>query len=493
MESEGKPALNLIVQLCKALELNGIGYCHWKSNAAINRSACGENDLDLLVKRSDIQRFREILNRLDFKECLTYSDKYLPGVQNYFGYDHQSDKFIHVHAHYQLVIGHDLSKNYHLPVEIPYLDSAHQNGIFRIPSSEFELTIFVIRMMIKHSTWDTILFRNGVLSQTEKQELVYLETKADRAKVDAILKQHLPFISIELFDECLHALHPGSSLNQRLIAGYRLQNRLKVHARRPLAKDLFLRQWRLIKFVFQSRVFNIHPKFRLANGGALVAIVGGDGAGKTTVVDELFIWLSRHFDIKKIHMGKPPWSMTTIIVRGILKIGNILHFYPFEKASVEYGGRENNYEFPGYPWLIREVCTARDRLLAYKCFRRYASNGSIVVCDRYHIQQIRFMESPDASIRMTNLVKNSWLAKYLIRLETNMYQQIIYPDILIVLRLDPEIAVKRKSDEDEFSVRARSTEIWEFNWKDMPVNIIDASHYKEVVLSKIKSLVWSEL
>jgi len=65
-----------------------------------HRSASGENDLDLLVKRSDIQQFREILLRLGFKECLGNKVKQLPGVQDFFGYDPQADKFIHVHAHY---------------------------------------------------------------------------------------------------------------------------------------------------------------------------------------------------------------------------------------------------------------------------------------------------------------------------------------------------------------------------------------------------------
>ena len=111
---EGKySALALIVRLCEALETEGIHYCHWKSNVAIDRSASGDNDLDLLVKRSDIQHFREILSRLGFKECQVNNVKELPGVQSFWGYDQQADKCVHIHAHYQLIFGHDYSKNYH--------------------------------------------------------------------------------------------------------------------------------------------------------------------------------------------------------------------------------------------------------------------------------------------------------------------------------------------------------------------------------------------
>lgn len=475
------------------LEAEGVIYCHWKSNAALNRSASGDNDLDLLVKRSDIQRFRDILIRLGFKECLGDKIKQLPGVQDFLGYDPDADKFIHVHAHYQLIFGHDLSKNYHLPIEEPYLESSQFCGLFKVPAPEYELIVFVIRMIIKHSTWDTILNREGTLSVTEKQELVYLEAKADPAKVAGVLKQHLPFIDVELFDECLCALRTGYPLIKRIRAGWRLQDRLKAYARRPQMEDLFVKLWHRISLLFCWYVLKKRPRLRFANGGAVVAIIGGDGAGKTTAIDELHAWLSRHFDSRKAHMGKPTWSKTTIAVRGLLKIGNLLGFYPFERVPVEFGEDENPYEFPGFPWLIRRVCTARDRFLIYMWERRFATNGGIVICDRYHIQGIRLMENSSASMRMTNRVRDHWLVKFLTGIEAKYYQHIVLPELLIVLRLDPDIAVQRKQEEHETSVRARSKEIWEFNWKETPARVVDASQPKEVVLSEIKQLIWSEL
>src|SRR5437588_4577044 len=49
--------LELVASLCRSLEGTGIRYCHWKSNESLDRSASGENDLDLLVHRSDARRF----------------------------------------------------------------------------------------------------------------------------------------------------------------------------------------------------------------------------------------------------------------------------------------------------------------------------------------------------------------------------------------------------------------------------------------------------
>lgn len=71
-----KPALDLVIKLCNVLADEEIDYCHWKSNAALDRSANGDNDLDLLVSRIHAQRFTEILYGLGFKEALPIVNRY---------------------------------------------------------------------------------------------------------------------------------------------------------------------------------------------------------------------------------------------------------------------------------------------------------------------------------------------------------------------------------------------------------------------------------
>jgi thymidylate kinase len=489
---EERPTLDLVRWLCETLNKEGIVYCHWKSTAALDRSARGENDLDLLVSRSDVSRFTEILFRFGFKEVFNPKDLQLPGVLNYFGYDQQSGKLVHVHAHYRLILGHDLSKNYRVPIEAPYLASSVQSDLFRVPAPEFELILFAIRMALKHSTWDTVFGRQGILSTSERQELAYLHARADNAQVYSLLKQHLPCIDESLFDDCIQAIQPGCSIWTRIRTGNKLLSRLKPLASRPQILDLFLKLRNRTVGAIRRRILKREPKPHPVSGGAIIAIVGGDGAGKTTAVDELYAWLSKKIEVTKVHMGKPAWSITTIVIRGVLKIGRSLGLYPFMRVPLQQTLATDPLIFPGYPWLLRELCTARDRYLTYVKARRIASSGGLVICDRYPLPQIKLMDGPVAE-RIINAPKNDWLIKYLARVENNYYQQIMLPESLIVLRVEPEIAVQRKTDEDEVSVRARSKEIWELDFRHIPAHIVDANRSKAEVLSSLKALVWTEL
>jgi thymidylate kinase len=482
-----KIALDLVVKLCGILETQKIDYCHWKSNSYLDRSASGENDLDLLVSPAHAQRFTEILYGMGFKETLIPKDEELPGVRDYYGYDQKTGRLLHVHTHFLLILGNDLSKNYRLPIERAYLQSSIQQDLFRVPAPEFELVVLVIRQVLKHSTWDSLLMRHGQLSSTERHELEDLSTKETLAKVETVLP-HLPGLSRDLFDLCLQALQPDSSFTIRITAGEQLQKALRTCARYPHWIDISLKFSRRIWLPIMGRIFRYTPKNRFANGGLFIAIVGGDGAGKTTVIDELYKWLSKTYEVKKIHMGKPAWSWATTIIRGILKIGTVLRLYPFEGDVYE-----ESLQPHGYPWFIRTVCTARDRYLTYIHARRFSSNGNLVLCDRYSFPGFMKMDGPQCESAVTDSEKMNWFIQFLVNKEKSYYQQIKLPDLLIVLKLDPEVAVQRKVDETAISVRARSSEVWGLDWEKLSVFEVDASRSKEEALSQVKAIVWEHL
>lgn len=135
---------------------------------------------------------------------------------------------------------------------------------------------------------------------------------------------------------------------------------------------------------------------------------------------------------------------------------------------------------------------ARDRYLTYVKARRFASEGGFAICDRFPLTQVKSMDGLQPDLRR-DLRRSNRLIEFMVRAGEKYYQQIMQPDVLIVLRVDPEIAVRRKTDEDATSVRSRSREIYDLDWRQTPAHVIDASRSHKEVLSEVKALIWSEL
>jgi thymidylate kinase len=486
-------ALVSIVELVDTLDRSDVAYCHWKSNEAIDRSASGENDLDLLVAREDAVRFETILHELGFRLARPTPDRQVPGVLDYYGLDAGSDRLVHVHAHYRLVLGDDMTKNFRLPIERAYLSSGERRGLFPVPSAEFEYVVFILRMVVKHCPWDAQLARRGRLSLSERRELVDLEERLDRGEVDRILNEHVAFIDRALFEDCRAAVAGDSGSLARAVTGRRLLRALGSHGRRSPFVDLSLRVWRRSQRRIARKITKRRPRKRLDTGGLLIGVVGGDGAGKSSAVDMIVAGLSRDLVTTSVHLGKPERAPTARIVKAWLRF--FRSFDRFQTTRLPAGVDFERIGFPGYGFLLSHVLTARDRYRAYVGARRAANAGTVVVCDRFPLDGLRLMDGA----RTTEIVEVEGrpLARWLIGREAAYYDQILPPDLLIVLRLEPEIAVdRRRGEEDEDFVRRRATEVWEQEWESSradSVVVIDAERPHSDVLAEIRATVWAAL
>lgn len=484
---ERSQALSLVVRLCDELRREGIAYCHWKSNEALDRSASAENDLDLLVARPHAGRFLSILQDLGFREAVAARWKHLPGVFHLYGLDEPTGRLVHVHAQVQLVIGDDMTKNYRLPIEHAYLETSEQGPLFRVPSAEAELAVFVVRMMLKHATLDAVLSGLGRLRENELRELADLTRRADPSTLRSFVGETLPFVGLSLWLSCLRAVQGDASVRSRVMAARALQRALSAHARRSRHVDVWIRIWRRGR-VLGRRLIRAERGKELVLGGALIAVVGGDGAGKSTTVKELCSWLSESFLVTRVHLGKPPRSLLTRIGRGFWRSRK------GAETALESGGSGADVgpiDGTRRARQVWDVLNARDRYRAYARARRLATNGRIVICDRYPLPEISLMDggrgrrllaAPNPTVRM------------LARLERRYYDHIHTPDILIVLRVDPDVAVLRKQgEENEAFVRPRAEEIWRMDWSGTQANVVDANRPGVQVVSEVRALVWARL
>lgn len=482
-----RPELELVRFLCQALLLNGVSYCHWKSNDALDRSASGENDLDLLVDRAQAATFEQILSRLGFKEVRPPRRRQFPGVFHYYGVDGPTGRFVHVDAQYTLQLGDDTTKNVRLPMDRAYLASAQQRSLFAVPTPEMELAVYVVRLALKHGTWDAALFGLAGLKENEVRELDHLGEAVDVDRLREVVEAHLPYVGWVVWSDYLEALLRGAPLRERLVKGRRLVSRLAGCTRRPPALDTLVRCTRRVTWGFRHFVLGQRATKSLVSGGSLVAVVGGDGAGKTTAVTSLGDWLGGPFEVRRLHLGKPPPSVLTVVGKSLLVVARLLglvRWLPHYPTPDEH-----QYVFPGYPWLLWQVLTARDRRRLYRRARRLAARGSLVVCDRYPLKQITLMDgSRTGWVPVEGL---PLLAAWLVRHEQRCYAEMAEPDVLLVLRVEPEIAVARKQGVDpEGFVRPRSAEVYGADWNATHACVIDASRPSEEVLAQMRTAVW---
>ncbi len=102
------------------------------------------------------------------------------------------------------------------------------------------------------------------------------------------------------------------------------------------------------------------------------------------------------------------------------------------------------------------------------------------------------MDGPNIA-RAVEAERMNRLVRFLLRAETKCYAEIMPPDVLVILRLDPETAVRRKPQESELHVRSRSRELWEVDWRGTRAHVVDTSQPVETVRAELQSLVWKNL
>lgn len=491
-DPDTRPApLALVITLCSALRDAGVSYCHWKSNDALHLSASGDNDLDLLVDRRDLLKFTEILAASGFKQARPQRRRFVPGVLHFYGVDAATGRFVHVDAQAQLVLGDDTTKNVHLPIEKAYLASCTQGPIFPVPAAEFELAVLILRLALKHGTWDAAAFGLAPLKGTERRELEYLHARARQDVLRRIVETYLPQIGWDDWSRYLRSLLDGQPITTRLAAGRRVVAGAADLMRRRQSVDTAVRCRRRVEWGIRHYVLGQRNTKRLMAGGRVIAVVGGDGAGKSTMVHGLGGWLNGPLDSRVMHMGKPPRSPSNVAVKGALflarRAGLVREWLPNYPAPAEHAGR-----FPGHAWLLWQVVTAADRRRQHRRARSLAGRGYLVICDRFPLDQVTLMDG--SRTRWVPAEGLSPLARRLVAAEQRCYAGMSAPDLLLVLRVDPDTAVARKQGVDPADfVRPRSAEVFAADWSTTDAVVLDASRPADDVLAEARTVVWASL
>jgi thymidylate kinase len=474
------PGGRLGTRLARALNDSGLAYCHWKGRGKQDRWMTGRGDLDLLIDRAGAGRFAALLESMDFKHALAAPERLVAGVQSFLGFDREQGRLIHVHAHFSLVIGRPWVRYYRLPFADAVIRESVPGVPFRAPTPEFDLLLLLLRSSLLHDPRDGLRRAEPPWLRGARIEWSRLR-QVGRGALVRLAARHLPEVTRDTLDRCAEALEPSCPVWRRLAARRALERELAAHAGRPAVESRVRRAVAGAVRVARAPAAG-HGK-RLASGGAVVALVGADGAGKSTCARALRGWLGTEILTRRAHLGRPPRSVLTLGVGALLKAVRYLD---------ALRGRSGLNGVQAHLELLRYLCTARDRYRLYRRVRALATAGGVAVCERYPLPGNRVLVGPSRD-QGRALSANSRSARLLRRWEARYYARITPPDLVFVLRVDPETAVRRKLDEPADYVRARAWALWETDWSESGAIVIDANRPIRDILAELRSRVWEAL
>jgi thymidylate kinase len=481
--------LSLVGQLGAELERTRVRYCQWKSHSKWHRWATGAGDIDLLVDTADADKLSRVLKRLGFLPVVVPPHQRLLGARSYFGLDAGTGRLVHVHAHRRLLVGRPWSATYALGLEDLFLSSATPSVVFRTPAPEFELIGLVIRMVERYRLTEALRRQDpDDWSAAALQERSHLETRIDRVKLARALEQ-VPFLDARFFERCRQSLEPAYPRSKRVLLRWQLLHRLRAEAARPTISVAWTTLLRWAHSLAGRRPGDARKRF--VGGGMVIALAGGDGAGKSTCARELLAWLSPAFECASFHLGKPRRSFRTLIVAAALW-GQML-FEKLVRGSRSQWPLQTDIlsgRTPGYLELLRHLCTARDRYRLALEAKRLAAGGALVVCERY--PDITTLAGP-AIQQLHYPMPRARVARWLVTAEVRYYERIPPPDLVAVLLVEPEVAVQRKRDEPAPYVRRRAQLVKDRDWTGTEARLIDANRRLPEVIRDLKCVIWSAL
>jgi thymidylate kinase len=277
---------------------------------------------------------------------------------------------------------------------------------------------------------------------------------------------------------------------RRALRPYR--RRTAAHARLAYARGMWQRRTR--------PGFNVNDlRMTPVAGGAVVALLGSDGAGKSTMAVAIDDWLGWKLQTRRYYLGSKAPSRRSRSIYVLFRMLRRTH----RSSTVRFSGRERMTEPIG---VARDTVRAlhclsieRDRAHRYRRAMRDARSGRIVIFDRFPIaslgdrQQHSLFDGPQISSLFPAPMGR--LRRSLDAIERRLYRQFRLPEHLVMLHVDSEVAVARKPDHvrevlvdkcDAFDALARRASTTD----GMHVVCVDANAPSHVVLADIKRAVW---
>ena len=499
-------ALSLVRDVFARLNADGVRYCHWKSTSRLELALAGGTDLDLLVARADADPFTTAVRQTGFKPFVSHPSRRYPDVEDWLGHDDASGRLVHLHVYYRLVLGEDYVKNHVLPIEDALLATASLRHGVLVPSPAAELVVLVIRALLKYRRTDALkdalkLGRRGGVPPDLRAEVEDLAARVSGDELRAAAGQLVPYMDAAIFTRFVEVLRVDRRDARTLLelrAAARRQ--LRAHERLPrLQAALISLRARLVRAPVLRQVLRPLQRSDLrrkspAAGGLTVAVIGADGAGKSTVIGEIVRWLGWRLNVQVVYLGSASPSTATGLVQGASRLTRRAASAASRLPRVLAGPIAS---VAGLTAAIRYLAEGRERAARVEAGRSLAAAGTLVLFDRYPLDWVRLPDRPVDGPRIGQLNGRPprALLAMLRRREESIYRRIPEPDLVLLLTVPADVALQRKASARPDAVRDKAQAVLAAARRTDGERVvsIDATQPLEAVLRQVEAEVWRRL
>jgi len=505
ISEKGYPSpLEISLKLFGELENRGVKHCHWKSNQHLDAALAGLTDIDMFVAKEHATICHGILAEMGFKRFISPPWKTYPGIEDYLGFDDESGGLVHLHLHYELNVGPPYVKGYRIPLEKVILETAVFDERFRVRIIEpnIELMLLWIRSSLKIRLGDAIktLKGNIALPKDIQKEFSYLE---NRISPDVVHERTAKLFGADVGQHVYTIMSTKNCANLISLVQFRRCTRKIVNQWRmyTIPSMILLYNWRKLSKAITNLGFDFIkiPTWkgkRCHSGGLLIALIGADGSGKSTVTSALQHWLSWKIDVHRFYLGSGEGSVNFIFgMRGLGR--KLVSIFRRNKAGVrgDQSIKDKNQKecflrdlFDGITYLS----LAKAKYAKIQLALRLKAKGAVVITDRY--PQNEFPGISDG-VKINKGSEDSQIRSYFSNKEINIYRKManMAPDLVVKLIISPEVALERKPDHLLSEIEQKVAVVNSLHFLDAKIISIDASASLEEVLLEVKRAIWQML